>query len=59
MENRTLNKGNILVNMVRLDVTLTEEQYNAIEKLFDENNWEMNVNSRRRYVEGVSRVNRP
>ncbi len=55
MENKKVIKDKMLVNLVRLDVTLTEEQYKAMENLFDENNWEMDVNSKRHYVEDMNR----
>ncbi len=49
------NKESILVNMVYLEANFTEEQYKAIEKLFEQNKWEMDVITKEDYVEDLSR----
>ncbi len=49
------NKESILVNMVYLEANFTEEQHKAIEKLFEQNSWEMDVITKEDYVEDLSR----
>ena len=51
----TINKESIFVNMVYLEANLTEEQHKAIEKLFEQNHWEMDIIAKEDYVEDLSR----